>query len=117
ALRSSLALGRRDVFVRAQRAVARQRPARRAPLLHRLSRFPPPHRLRSPTAAATAAARAGAARGKAAVDYLSGATSSASSPCTVAPDLRAAFPSGTRSRPQGGECVTQARSRRRSARQ
>ena len=52
ALRGALAARRRDVLVRAQRALARQRPARRAPLLHRLPRLPAPHRLGRAAAAA-----------------------------------------------------------------
>ena len=46
ALRGALAARRRDVLVRAQRPRARQRPARRAPLLHRVPRLPAPARRR-----------------------------------------------------------------------
>ncbi len=42
ALRGTLAARRRDVLLRAQRPLARQRPARRAALLHRLPRLPAP---------------------------------------------------------------------------
>ena len=65
ALREPHAARRRDVLGRARRPLARQRPAHRAPLLHRLPRLPRAARRRRARAGAAAAARAGAARGQA----------------------------------------------------
>ena len=66
ALRGALAARRRDVLLRAKRPRARQRPARRAPLLHRVPRLPAPARRRAPAPAPAAAARPGPPRGHAA---------------------------------------------------
>ena len=65
ALRGALAARRRDVLLRAQRPRARQRPARRASLLHRVPRLPAPARRRAPAPAAAAPARARPPRGQA----------------------------------------------------
>ncbi len=66
ALRGPVPARGRHVLVRAKRAVARQRPARRASLLHRLPRLPAPARRRASPPAPVPAARPGPARGRAA---------------------------------------------------
>ena len=64
AVRVAVAARRRDLLLRAQRPRARQRPARRPPLLHGVPRLPAPDRRREPAPSATPPARPDPPRGQ-----------------------------------------------------
>ena len=95
ALRGPLAARRRHLLGRARRALARQRPAHRAPLLHRLPRLPRADRVGAAAAGAASPARAGAARGPAPGLHHAQRPPRAAPPRRVAAALRSRSPRGS----------------------